>query len=353
MLLGVERSMPQLPFTSADQFRQHFTHGLSCLLRDPGLGAYVLVLANASFERQLLDTLRSPLLKGYNRLAKQCRERFGADWQVDRVSDDLSVFLKLMAIGFEGLQPTRFRKLSDWELQFNPLRAFRPPRMTAEAVSGISRPFDPAGFHFNKAFLRYEAFWRGELLGEPVAFLYNKFPFVSLHGLLVPDGEAQHPQLLTRHYHEYVWRLCETLGENLPGWGVGYNSYGAYASVNHLHFQTFLRDTPLPVTREVWEHRGGERPYPLKCEVYAGMEEAWQRIESLHRAACSYNLIYRPGRLYCLPRRTQGTYEAATWSSGFAWYEVAGGFTTSCVEDFERLDEATITRGLAKLNLSD
>jgi hypothetical protein len=82
------------------------------------------------------------------------------------------------------------------------------------------------------------------------------------------------------------------------------------------------------------------------------MEEAWQRIESLHGAACSYNLIYRPGRLYCLPRRTQGTYEAASWNSGFAWFEVAGGFTTASVEAFEGLDETTIVRELGKLNLS-
>ncbi|MGD8909500.1 MAG: hypothetical protein PVI92_09130 [Chromatiales bacterium] len=340
------------PFASTEQFRQHFTHGLSRLLREPGLGAYVLAHANASFDRELFDTLRPQLLKGYNRLAKQCRERFAANPQADRASDDLSVFLKLMSIGFDGGQMTRFRTLNDWELQFNHLRAFRPSRMTAEQVTGISRPFNPAEFHFNKPFLRHEVFWTGELLGEQVEFLYNKFPFVSLHGLLPLNREAQHPQLLTRHYHEYVWRLCETLGVNLPGWGVGYNSYGAYASVNHLHFQTFLRDTPLPVTRDVWEHLGGNRPYPLKCEVYGAMEEAWQRIESLHRAVCSYNLIYRPGRLYCLPRRTQGTYEAATWNSGFAWYEVAGGFTTASVEAFEHLDDTTIVRELAKLNLS-
>jgi hypothetical protein len=345
--------MSEPPFTSTGQFRQRFTAGLSGLLQEPGLGTYILAHANASFDGELLDILRPQLLKGYNRLAKLCRERFGADLQADSASDDLSVFLKLMAIGFEGVHMSRFRWLNDWELQFNHLRAFRPSRMTAEAATGISRPFDPAEFHFNKPFLRHEAFWTGELLGEPVEFLYNKFPFLSLHGLLLPDREAQHPQLLTRHYHQYVWRLCETLGANLPGWGVGYNSYGAYASVNHLHFQTFLRDTPLPVTRDVWRHLGGERPYPLKCEVYAVMEEAWQRIESLHRAACSYNLIYLPGRLYCLPRQTQGTYEAATWNSGFAWYEVAGGFTTASVEAFENLDEASVVRELGKLNLSD
>lgn len=343
--------MSDSPFLSVDLYREAFSSGLRRLLAGPGLGGYILAHANLAFDEELIAALHPELLSCYNRLAKQCRETLSAGREVGGAKDDLLVFLKLMAIGFEGVQLTQFRSLDDWELQFNHLRAFRPSRITGEAVSGISRPFDPVGFHFNKPFLRQEAIWAGELLGEQVELLYNKFPFVPLHGLLVPDREAQRPQLLTPRYHDYVWRLCDTLGKDLPGWGVGYNSYGAYASVNHFHFQTFLSDTPLPITRDVWAHQGGSRPYPLQCEVYTSMAEGWRRIDSLHRAACSYNLIYLPGRLYCLPRRPQGAYVAADWSSGFAWYEVAGGFTTANLEAFESLDDATIAREMAKLKL--
>ncbi len=335
--------MSPSPFNSIDHYRQRFSSGLEQLLQEPALGTYILVLANAGFDHELYASLRPGLRKAFDHLVGELRKS-AAD------GEDAAVFAKLMEIGFEGLQKTRFRSLGEWELQFNPLRAFRPSRMTAERVSGICRAFDSSGFHFNKPFLRQEAFWAGELLGESVELLYNKYPFVSLHGLLVPDRKAQHPQLLSRHYHDYVWRLCETLGETLPGWGVGYNSYGAYASVNHLHFQTFVREAPLPVTRGVWLHQGGERGYPLNCEVYDAADLAWQRIKSLHAAACSYNLIYLPGRLYCLPRRAQGSYAGASWSSGFAWYEVAGGFTTSSPEAFEGLDEASIVRELARLD---
>ncbi|MEJ2455247.1 MAG: hypothetical protein P8103_13970 [Candidatus Thiodiazotropha sp.] len=344
--------MPQSPFTSIDHFRLSFSSGLGRLLQNPAIGTYILAHANAGFDPELFGILRPGLRKAFDHLLCELREQAGAERKAAAGGEDAAVFRKLTQIGFEGIQQTRFRSLDEWELQFNPLRAFRPSRMTAERVSGIHRAFDPSGFHFNKPFLRQEAIWAGELLGEPVELLYNKYPFVSLHGLLVPDREAQHPQLLSHRYHDYVWRLCEALGETLPGWGVGYNSYGAYASVNHLHFQTFVRETPLPVTREVWQHRGGERAYPLDCEVYEAMDEAWQRIESLHAEACSYNLIYLPGRLYCLPRSAQGAYAGASWSSGFAWYEVAGGFTTSSLEAFEGLDEATIMRELARLALS-
>ena len=306
----------------------------------------------ASFDPLLFDNLRPELSNRFEHLSGACKERLRAGQEIDGAADDRSVFLKLMAIGFDGVQLTRFRSLGDWELQFNHLRAFRPSRMTGQRVTGISRPFDPTGFHFNKPFLRQEVFWAGELLGERVDLLYNKFPFVSLHGLLVPDREAQFPQLLSRHYHDYVWRLCEALGSDLPGWGMGYNSYGAYASVNHLHFQTFLRDMPLPITRDDWTHNGGSRPYPLPCEVYTDKEAGWGRIQSLHAAECSYNLVYLPGCLYCLPRRPQGSYEGVSWSSGFAWYEVAGGFTTASVEAFEELDSETLAREMARLALS-
>ncbi|MEJ2395462.1 MAG: hypothetical protein P8Z77_11940 [Candidatus Thiodiazotropha sp.] len=339
-------------FHSGEQFRQHFASGLRRMLETPALGGYILVHANASFDAMLFEQLRPLLLKSYEQLAEACRQRLCKGQELEGAADDASVFLKLMAIGFDGVQLTRFRSLNDWELQFNHLRAFRPSRMTGESVSGISRPFDATGFHFNKPFLRQEAIWSGELQGERVELLYNKFPFVPLHGLLVPDREAQHPQLLTRRYHDYVWRLCETLGNELPGWGVGYNSYGAYASVNHLHFQTFLSNAPLPVSRDGWSHNGGERPYPLPCEAFGDRDAGWRRIESLHAAGCSYNLIYQPGRLYCLPRRPQGSYETAPWSSGFAWYEVAGGFTTASVELFEKLDDTTIARELGRLNPS-
>ncbi len=345
--------MPEAPFSSVDRFRQVFASGLRALLQDPGLGGYILVHANAGFDAALMGDLRWDLLRAFQQLAQTCREAFRSGREIGGGADDVSVFLKLMAIGFEGVQATRFRALGDWELQFNHLRAFRPSRMTGERTGGISRPFDPDGFHFNKPFLSRERFWSGELLGESVHLLYNKFPFVPLHGLLVPQPAAQRPQLLNRRHHEYVWRVCETLGGSLPGFGVGYNSYGAYASVNHLHFQTFVRETPLPIAREIWVHRGGGRPYPVNCEHYTSAKEAWQRIEALHATANSYNLIYLPGSLYCVPRRAQGTYESASWSGGFAWYELAGGFVTPSSDAYASLDAGTITRELAKLELAD
>jgi len=340
------------PFHSSDQLNRLFAKGLQGLLGEPGLGSYILVLANASFDSAIFEQLQPVLRQRFQRLADHCRLALSRGQVLPGSQDDQLVFLKLMAIGYEAVQATQFRPQGPWELQFNQLRAFRPSRMTSEVVSGLSRPFDPQGFHFNKPFLRRERLWAGELLGEGVDLFYNKFPFVPLHGLLVPSRQAHLPQLLTRHYHEYVWSLSETLGKHLPGLGLGYNSYGAFASVNHLHFQTFVRQAPLPIAAACWRHNGGDRSYPLKCEVYASVDAAWSRIEDLHGCETRYNLIYLPGRLFCVPRRVQGSYDHAAWTSGFAWYEVAGGYTTFSREDFDSLDDQAIEAELGKLSLT-
>ncbi len=338
-------------FQSEQALAQAFEEGLVRLLRQPGLGSYILVHANAAIDTRLHESLGSALRERFDQLADNCRQTLREGRELPGAEDDQRVFLKLMALGFEGIEPARFRSEGAWELQFNPLRAFRPSRMSRAQVSGLRRPFDPQGFHFNKPFLRKEAFWCGELDGMGVELLYNKFPFVPLHGLLVPERNERHPQYLTRRFHDYVWRLTEVLGETLPRLHLAYNSHGAHASVNHLHFQMFMAFRDLPLTRDCWRHNGGVRDYPVDVEVFHVRDQAWQRIEDLHVRGISYNLLYQPGRLYCIPRKTQGSYEHAAWTQGFAWYELAGGVTTFSRSDFDTLDGQAIEDELAKLRL--
>ena len=70
---------------------------------------------------------------------------------------------------------------------------------------------------------------------------------------------------------------------------------------------------------------------------------------ALHGSDISYNLIYLPGRLYCLPRRRQGTYHHSSWASGFAWYETAGGFTTFDRHQFGIIGQQELEAELALL----
>lgn len=338
-------------FESAESFSAAFTSGLAEMLEHNGLGVFILVCANAGFDPRIQQALAERLQQRYQEYSEQYRTALRNGRSLPDADDDVMVFLKLMAIGFETLLPTQRRQEGPWEMQFNPLRAFRPPRMANTRVESLHVPFNENGFHFNKPFLRKESFWSGPLQGREVELLYNKFPFVEHHALLVPQREHEAPQYLTHDDHHYMWRVTSELGAALPGLGFGYNAHGAYASVNHLHFQLFLREAPLPVQLPLWRHNGGSRDYPSRVERFDNPEAAWRYIEIMHRGGDSYNLLYLPGEIYCLPRRMQGSYSHSAWTAGFAWYEMCGGVVSFSQDDYTGLNGEMIETEFAKLAL--
>lgn len=333
-------------FTTPKEYQKAFTAGLREMLAGyDELGVFILVLANAMIDRGIWDELSGPLRHKFDRLSARHADspRGGS---LDDARDDRQVFSRLMQMGFDAITPIRLRRVGPWELQFNPLRALRPPRMIDQRVSGLSAPFNPDEFHFAKPFLRKEIFWRGRLQGRDVSLLYNKFPFVRLLGLLVPEARDGRPQYLQPTDHDYLWRVAEGLGPDLPGVGLGYNSFGACASVNHLHFHLFVRDEPLPIAAPDWAHNGGALEYPAECHRFESAGEAWRHIQELHGRKAPYNLIAYPGTLYCLPRAPQGSRELPEWSGGYGWYEMAGGCVPLGEEYYRQLGELQLSEEL-------
>jgi len=342
--------MPDLPdpLTSLSSLEQAFAAGLTAMLQQHrGLGVYILVLANAAFDGALWARLAAPLAQRHAHLAEAMTATLRRGGRLDEPEDDVMVFLKLLAIGFTHLQATQSRRAGPWTLSFNPIRALRPPRMSGAGIDGLRRPFDPAGFHFNKPFLAREVLWEGELAGKPARLLYNKFPFARLHGLLVPEPARELPQFLTPELHGWAWEVCSLAGAAVPGFCLAYNSYGAHASVNHLHFQSFVQATPLPVQDAAFAHNGGEHPYPLPCRRFADAAEAWFHLDELHQQNTPYNLIYAADSLHVLARAAQGSRAQAAWNGGFAWSELAGAITLFSRDEFERLSEAEIAAEMA------
>jgi len=330
------------PFASTERLRRPFVAGLQTLLQQESLGTFILVCANATYDPAIYRQLAAPLRAQFERLLRRFRHALGEGLALDEVEEDLLVFLKIATVGFEALQPTATRRVGPWQLQFNHLRSFRPKRISGQKPEGISAPFNPQGFHFNKPFMQRELFWSGELAGRQADLYYNKYPFADLHGLLVPERDQCLPQYLQRHYHDYAWEVTALLGRTLPGAGIGYNSYGAFASVNHLHLQLFVQPQALAVEDSRWRHNGGAQSYPAPCLTFDQAAEMWQAIAQLHRDAVPYSLLYRAGRGYLFPRRPQGERAPPPWSSGFTWSELAGAILTFNGEAYGALEATTV-----------
>jgi len=337
-------------FGSRAGFESAFVRGLDVLLQSGDLNLFILVLANASFDQRLFQRLHPQLQKQYRKLHTALADARSPNGQAE---DDLQVFAQIVAIGLDKLTVTRQRSTGPWEVQFNQLRSFRPMRNSQRAITSIREPFVESGFHFNKPFMQQETIWAGQLLGQHVDLYYNKYPFVDSHALLVPERQSCLPQFLDQDMHTYIWQLVRVLGATIPGLRLGYNAFGAFASVNHLHLQLFVRDRLLPVEVPQWRHNGGTVAYPTHCRVFDDPASAWAAIEQLHEQNQAYNLLYTPDGLYCLPRRKQGDFTLAEWSSGFSWYEMCGGIITFDSDTCQALTESIIEAGLVQARLED
>ena len=252
----------------------------------------------------------------------------------------------MLALGLENLPATEKRQLGPWSVQYNAIRGFRHTRHATDSPEALLIPFDTNGFSFNKPFMLQEMFWQGTFRGHTLSAYYNKFPFADYHLLWVPDRELGQSQYLQQAYHHLIWQLVEELSPVLPGFAMGYSSIGACASVNHLHFQSFI-GKPLAVTEPCWRHNGGDQEYPLQAHVFTQAKDAWQLIEQLHLQNQPYNLLYSHGRIYCLPRQKQGSVELPAWSPGFAWREVSGEMLSLSRADYLDMSRETIESSLA------
>ena len=321
-------------FLSEDNFKQAFSDGLEQMLEHDELGTVILVAANAVNEAEIWERLKPKISRKIEQLKAQTL--IGAD-------DDMAVFEQLLELNFETLQVAKTKTLGMFELQYNPLRALRPKRMSANATQGMCQDFDAQGFHFNKAFLQKELLFKGKLFSKQISLFYNKFPFVSWHGLVVVEAKKQHPQCLDYGLHQFAWMMANAIGLNIKGFTLAYNSYGAYASVNHFHLQCFIRNQPLPIENQ--------EKYPLIHHWFGSVSDAWGFIETLHVDEQPYHLIYRGNKILVIIRQRQDQITHADWTPGYAWYEACGGVCTGSNEDFNQLDEASLQAELEKLKV--
>ena len=318
---------------SSGHYKQAFEEGLSRILKHKTAGTFILACANLFQHPDFLNNNKALLYEVYDYIKEYYRACHHDGIQPDDTPDDVAVMRSLIEIGLDNLESVEYLKVNsgsvDYLLNYNQLRSFRPARMSKTDNIQLDSPFNPEGFHFDKSFLEKEIFAEGEVDGKQLSMLYNKFPFIHYHALLVVDKAMHNNQYLTQDHLNYIVNLQNRTQQYCPELIITYNSLGAGASVNHLHFHTYLETAPLAIFSPTFAHNGGDQLYPATCRVFTNSVEAWQRIEILHNKNTPYNLIIRNNRIYCLPRRFPSSESPDNAFPGidtslFGWSQMAG-----------------------------
>lgn len=337
-------------FSSEDRLRNGHLDGLNTLTADYAskgdIGAIVVVSTNIAHDSAMRALLQPKVLEAF-------RDSLNPPLLLDGVrkasDDDLVVFLRIAALGLDKCHPTESASRGVWRVQFNELRRLRPRRGAGEPFVTLRVPYGER-FNFNLDRLAKECISEEtDSTGERASLFFNKFPFAGLHTLVVPRRTEKRPQFMDESMHLWVSRA---IGESqIPGFGMGYNAVGAYASAHHFHLQAFVERAGLPVMNGEWTHNGGSRQYPVSCSRFTGPTEAWNWIAERHHRNQPYNLVYVKGATYCFIRKPQLTYQHASWTTGFAWFELAGCMIVNERNEFEELSELEIEAEFAKLRM--
>ena len=327
------------------QFKTLFVNKLKNMLSDDELGAFILVLANSHQDEVLQKELHEDLKNTFVAL----KNNFFSG-KLKATQDDALVFKKLLELEIEDIPVWQYKTIGDWEIVFNSMRQLRPARTSSQTLRSIKQPFDEKGFHFNKPFLKPEILWEGMFKGLRSRVLFNKFPFSDYHLLIVLSPESNCSQLLTQETHQYAFSLVQEVGQVFPGFGIGFNSLAAGASVNHLHFQGFFREQDFSIEKDQWLHNVGDVDYPLEVKRFSDAETSWAYIDQLSEKDEAFNCLYRNNYCYVVARTYQASVELPEWLKGAGWIDVAGVITVSDEEAFNSIEASSVRQALVRLS---
>ncbi|WOL02364.1 hypothetical protein Cni_G11083 [Canna indica] len=169
-------------------------------------------------------------------------------------------------------------------------------RPTEFRVDRVLQAFDPAKFNFTKVgqeevLFRFEAAGGDKSLfdenagveagNSPTVVAINVSPIEYGHVLLIPRVLDCLPQRIDNESFLLALRMAAEAGS--PYFRLGYNSLGAFATINHLHFQAYYLAVPFPVEKAPTEKipiaegqsKGGVKVsrlmnYPVRGLVYEG-----------------------------------------------------------------------------------
>lgn len=136
-------------------------------------------------------------------------------------------------------------------------------RRAPQNITSLLPEFDGTKFNFNKVKsdeILFDCIDRSQHDSKQliISFLINNSPLTPYHSLICPNLAENCPQVLTK---DTIRCACNILfGFADPKYHIGFNSPGAFASVNHLHLHLLYIETPLSIQNYVRKSRFYESP---------------------------------------------------------------------------------------------
>lgn len=270
-------------------------------------------------------------------------------------------------------------------------------RPTEFRIDQVLQPFDNSKFNFTKVGQEEVLFCFAEsndgesrfLAGAPVTAEPNYSPNVIAinvspieygHVLLIPHVLDCLPQRIDHDSFLLAMHLAREAAD--PFFRVGYNSLGAFATINHLHFQAYHLEVLFPVekapTRKLFTEKGLHDSrvivsrlldYPVRGLVFEGGKSV-QDLSDVVAGTCiflQYNnipfnvLISDCGkRVFLLPqcfaeKQALGevSQELLDTQVNPAVWEISGHLVLKRREDYDNASEAYAWRLLGEVSLSE
>ncbi|XP_057461727.1 GDP-L-galactose phosphorylase 2-like [Actinidia eriantha] len=264
-------------------------------------------------------------------------------------------------------------------------------RPTEFRVDKVLQPFDESKFNFTKVgqeevLFQFEASVDNEVQffpnapvdveNSPSVVAINVSPIEYGHVLLIPRILECLPQRIDRESFLLALHMAAEAGN--PYFRLGYNSLGAFATINHLHFQAYYLAVPFPIekapTRKITTLNGGVKisellNYPVRGLVFEGGNS----LEDLSNAVsdssiclqCNnipYNVLISDSgkRIFLLPQCYAEKQALGEVSSELldtqvnpAVWEISGHMVLKRKEDYQEASEGNAWRLLAEVSLSE
>ncbi|XP_031286515.1 GDP-L-galactose phosphorylase 2 [Pistacia vera] len=264
-------------------------------------------------------------------------------------------------------------------------------RPTEFRVDKVLQPFDGNKFNFTKVgqeevLFQFEASEDGEVQffpnapidveNSPSVVAINVSPIEYGHVLLIPRVLECLPQRIDRDSFLLALHMAAEAGNQY--FRLGYNSLGAFATINHLHFQAYYLAVPFPIekapTKKMTSMDNGVQisellNYPVRGLVFEGGNAVVDLSNTVSDACIClqennipYNVLISDcgKRIFLLPqcyaeKQALGEVSAEILDTQVnpAVWEISGHMVLKRKEDYEEASEENAWRLLAEVSLSE